>query len=280
MAGILSAIKLTEAGLTDFTVYEKADACRRHVAGEHVSRASRATCRRTSTPTRSRRPPTGATASRPATEIQAYFERVAARARRRARDVRFGDEVDELHVRRRTLAARDRSRAPRRGRRRDRGDRRAAPSRATPTSTGSTSFAGAVFHSSRWDHDVPLDGARVGVIGTGSTAVQIVVGARRPGRAALAVPAHRAVDHAAGEPGVHRRGEGARSAPTPSGWRTLHDEPRARCSASFANAVVDADSPEIADDRAARASRTSRTTSTIPSCASGCGPTTAPRASG
>ena len=31
-----------------------------------------------------------------------------------------------------------------------------------------------MFHSARWDHDVPLDGARVGIIGTGSTAVQIV----------------------------------------------------------------------------------------------------------
>ena len=31
-----------------------------------------------------------------------------------------------------------------------------------------------MFHSSRWDHEVQLDGKRVGIIGTGSTAVQIV----------------------------------------------------------------------------------------------------------
>jgi cation diffusion facilitator CzcD-associated flavoprotein CzcO len=31
-----------------------------------------------------------------------------------------------------------------------------------------------VFHSARWDHSVVLDGARVGVVGTGSSAVQIV----------------------------------------------------------------------------------------------------------
>jgi cation diffusion facilitator CzcD-associated flavoprotein CzcO len=31
-----------------------------------------------------------------------------------------------------------------------------------------------MFHSSRWDHGVRLDAARVGIIGTGSTAVQIV----------------------------------------------------------------------------------------------------------
>jgi cation diffusion facilitator CzcD-associated flavoprotein CzcO len=31
-----------------------------------------------------------------------------------------------------------------------------------------------MFHSARWDHAVAVDGARVGIIGTGSTAVQIV----------------------------------------------------------------------------------------------------------
>ncbi len=42
-----------------------------------------------------------------------------------------------------------------------------------PDIEGLEDFAGACFHSARWDHDVALDGARVGVIGTGSTAVQI-----------------------------------------------------------------------------------------------------------
>src|SRR5262249_42614863 len=43
-----------------------------------------------------------------------------------------------------------------------------------PDIAGLDSFGGAMFHSSRWDHDVVIDGARVGIIGTGSTAVQIV----------------------------------------------------------------------------------------------------------
>ena len=43
-----------------------------------------------------------------------------------------------------------------------------------PDIEGLDSFAGAMFHSSRWDHGVAIDGARVGIIGTGSTAVQIV----------------------------------------------------------------------------------------------------------
>src|SRR5262249_2116524 len=43
-----------------------------------------------------------------------------------------------------------------------------------PDIDGLETFEGAMFHSSQWDHDATMDGARVGVIGTGSTAVQIV----------------------------------------------------------------------------------------------------------
>src|SRR6202011_2979824 len=43
-----------------------------------------------------------------------------------------------------------------------------------PDIDGLDTFKGALFHSSRWDHDVRIDGARLGIIGTGSTAVQIV----------------------------------------------------------------------------------------------------------
>ncbi|MEO6469352.1 MAG: NAD(P)/FAD-dependent oxidoreductase, partial [Acidimicrobiia bacterium] len=45
---------------------------------------------------------------------------------------------------------------------------------AYPDLDGLDAFAGACFHSARWDHEVPIDGRRVGVVGTGSTAVQIV----------------------------------------------------------------------------------------------------------
>ncbi len=43
-----------------------------------------------------------------------------------------------------------------------------------PDIEGLDSFEGARFHSARWDHSVVLDGKRVGVIGTGSTATQII----------------------------------------------------------------------------------------------------------
>jgi len=43
-----------------------------------------------------------------------------------------------------------------------------------PDIKGIDTFAGAGFHSARWDHSVDLKGKRVGVIGTGSTACQII----------------------------------------------------------------------------------------------------------
>ena len=42
-----------------------------------------------------------------------------------------------------------------------------------PDIEGLADFAGPSFHTSRWDHSVDLTGKRVGVIGTGSTATQI-----------------------------------------------------------------------------------------------------------
>jgi len=35
-------------------------------------------------------------------------------------------------------------------------------------------FTGTVMHSARWDHSIPLEGARVAVLGTGSTASQLI----------------------------------------------------------------------------------------------------------
>lgn len=43
-----------------------------------------------------------------------------------------------------------------------------------PEIEGAASFAGTALHSARWHENVPLDGKRVGVIGNGSTGVQIV----------------------------------------------------------------------------------------------------------
>lgn len=43
-----------------------------------------------------------------------------------------------------------------------------------PAIPGRDRFAGAAFHTARWDHDVELSGRRVAVVGTGASAVQVV----------------------------------------------------------------------------------------------------------
>lgn len=44
----------------------------------------------------------------------------------------------------------------------------------TPYIQGAESFQGAAFHTAQWDHDVPIEGKRVGVIGSGCSAAQVV----------------------------------------------------------------------------------------------------------
>lgn len=45
---------------------------------------------------------------------------------------------------------------------------------AIPEFPGIETFAGDCFHTARWDHSVELTGKRIGVIGTGSTACQVI----------------------------------------------------------------------------------------------------------
>ncbi|MCF8168237.1 MAG: NAD(P)/FAD-dependent oxidoreductase, partial [Rhodoferax sp.] len=45
---------------------------------------------------------------------------------------------------------------------------------SVPDFVGMQSFAGPVFHSSQWRHDVALQGKRVAVVGTGASAIQFV----------------------------------------------------------------------------------------------------------
>jgi cation diffusion facilitator CzcD-associated flavoprotein CzcO len=171
MAGILSGIRLQEAGLTDFTIYEKADrfggtwrentypglACD---VPSHLYSYSFAP-----------NPEWGHRFS-PGDEIRAYFERVAA-DHGLAEHARFGEGVvrcefldgrwlvetttgrhDVVDV---VIAATGVLHHPR-----------------YPDIDGLEQFAGACFHSARWDHSVPIAGKRLGVIGSGSTGVQIV----------------------------------------------------------------------------------------------------------
>ena len=171
MSGILSAIELERAGLRDFVVYEKADrlggtwrentypgiACD---VPSHFYSYSFA--------------PNPAWSHRfaPGAEIQAYFEDVARRHGVESR-IRFGKEVTRCAFEdgRWRLAMADGST--------DAADVVIAATGvlhhpAYPDIEGIDSFAGACFHSARWDHAVSLAGKRVGVIGTGSCAIQII----------------------------------------------------------------------------------------------------------
>jgi cation diffusion facilitator CzcD-associated flavoprotein CzcO len=169
MAGILSAVKLREAGFTDIVVYEKADrlggtwrentypgvACD---VPSHLYSYSFAPN------------PEWSHVFSPGPEILAYLESVARRFGVE-KYVQYGTEVlrltftkgrwqittsdgttDDADV---VIAATGVLHHP-----------------SYPAIGGLEEFAGPVFHTARWDHSVPLDRARVGLIGTGSSSVQ------------------------------------------------------------------------------------------------------------
>ena len=103
-------------------------------------------------------------------------------------------------------------------------DARTGPS--VPDIEGLDSFAGPSFHSSRWDHDVDLQGKRVAVVGTGASAMQFVPAIAPDVEHAHDLPAVAALDHAQSRlpPAGDRRGEVAvppRAATTLAWYRFL-----------------------------------------------------------
>lgn len=170
MAGILSGIKLQEAGYTDYVIYEKSDA----IGGTWRANTypGLACDVHSHSYTYSFEPnPDWSHVFPPGPEIRDYFEGVAKKYKVVER-VRFNEEITacvydsgEWHIV--TSAGRE-----------DRADVVIAATGVLhhpnkPDVAGLDTFAGASFHSAEWDHSVPLDGKRVGVIGTGSTAIQI-----------------------------------------------------------------------------------------------------------
>jgi cation diffusion facilitator CzcD-associated flavoprotein CzcO len=171
MSGILAAIKLKERGVEDFIIHEKAAS----LGG---------TWRDNTYPGLSCDVPSHVYAYSfelkgdwshrfsPGAEIQTYFEGVAQKYEL-ARHFRFNSEIARADYRRGRwhLLARDGAR--------DEADFVISATGvlhhpAYPDIPGLAGFRGACFHSARWDHSVALDGKRVGIIGTGSTAIQIV----------------------------------------------------------------------------------------------------------
>lgn len=171
MSGLCMAMKLRDAGIDSFTVFEQAD----DVGGTWRDNTYPGlTC---DVPSRyysySFRPnPDWSRLLPPGPEIQAYFRQVADERGLRPH-IRFGTAVTAARYRDRRwwLTTAD-------------GDEEAFDVLVTATGVlriprypdiaGRESFAGPAFHSARWDHTVSLPDKRIGVIGTGSTGVQIV----------------------------------------------------------------------------------------------------------
>ena len=171
MSGLLSAIKLRDAGITNITILEKAD----KVGGTWRDNtypglscdvpAHMYTYSFAGNPEYSNRYAKGP-------EIQAYFERVSKEYELESL-IQFSTEVTDAQYEnaewRLTTAS---------------GEQLVADIVLCATGVlhhprypdipGLEDFNGEMWHTARWNHNVDLTGKRVGIIGTGSTATQIV----------------------------------------------------------------------------------------------------------
>lgn len=241
MAGILAAIKLKEAGFDDVTVYEKAEsmggtwrentypgvACD---VPSHLYSYSFAP-----------NPEWSHTFS-PGSEICAYLESVA-RAHQVDQMVRLGRQVSRLEFERGRWHI-DTAEGDR-----DQADVVIAATGVLhhpsyPDIPGLEEFSGPCFHSARWDHAVSLDGARVGVIGTGSSAVQITSAmVDTVGELRLFQRTPQWILQVPNDPIAEQ--DIARFRAQPQAMVALHDELSTSFTENFANAVVDAESAQI-----------------------------------
>jgi cation diffusion facilitator CzcD-associated flavoprotein CzcO len=240
MSGILAAIRLREAGFDDFAIYEKAD----RLGG---------TWRENTYPgiacdvpshlySYSFEPnPEWSHRFSPGSEIQVYFEEVARRHGVIPR-IRFGSEITSVEF----LGGRWRVNT--RDGRRDDVDVVIAATGVLhhpnlPSIEGLSRFGGALFHSARWDHGVKLEGRRIGIVGTGSTAVQIV-SAIVDRVARLSLFQRTAQWIMPQENPAYTEAQRAEFRRRPELLDQLHAE-TARLFAAFSNGLVDANSPQM-----------------------------------
>lgn len=113
-----------------------------------------------------------------------------------------------------------------------------------PHFEGLETFEGASFHSSRWDHDVALDGKRIGVIGTGSTAAQIT--SALVGRAARFDLFQRTPQWVLPRPNIIYSEEERAAFRDPAAIEAMVQQYREATFKGYATAVIDYDSPELA----------------------------------
>ena len=242
MAGVLSAIKLQEAGFENFSIYEKSN----RLGGTwQVNEYPGLSCDVPShlysysfapNPDWSRR-------FSPGREIQSYFENVA---RRYGVDelIQYGMEITrcEFSSGRWKIETADGST--------DEADFVIAATGvlhhpAYPDIKGLSNFEGALFHSARWDHEVSLAGKRVGIIGTGSTAIQMVT-ALVGEVSELSLFQRTAQWVMTQENPAYSEEEQAAFREHPETMSELRADIARLFTVTFANAVVDAKSPQLA----------------------------------
>lgn len=171
MAGVLCAIRLRELGVNDLSIYEKADRLGGTWRENEYPGLSCDVPSHLYSYSFAPNPEWSRTFA-PGPEIQAYFERVADR--HGVTDlIRFNKEITRCAFEngRWHLECADGTR--------DVADFVIAATGVLhhpniPDFEGASTFNGEIFHSARWNHNVPIAGRRVGVVGTGSTATQIV----------------------------------------------------------------------------------------------------------
>ncbi|MDG2060821.1 MAG: NAD(P)/FAD-dependent oxidoreductase [SAR86 cluster bacterium] len=171
MAGILAAIKLIENGFSNIIIYEKANnlggtwrdntypglIC--DVPSHHYTYSFK-------------RNPNWSTHYSTGKEIQEYFENVAIEYNLRSK-IEFNKEAVKANfVNKKWLL--EFNNGPK-----DEADILIAATGVLhhpkyPKIDGIDSFEGDIFHSSNWNHSIDLENSRVGIIGNGSTGVQIL----------------------------------------------------------------------------------------------------------
>jgi cation diffusion facilitator CzcD-associated flavoprotein CzcO len=241
MSGILAGIKLQEAGFGDYTIYEKAD----RLGGTwRENTYPGIACDVPSHLYSYSFEPNAEWSHRfsPGAEIRAYFEGVAKRHGVDQR-IRFGEEMT------RCAFEGGRWRLETKSGRRDEADVVIAATGVlhhpnVPALPGLDSFEGALFHSARWDHAAKLDGRRIGIVGTGSTAVQIV--SALVDRVAKLVLFQRTAQWIMPQDNPpFSDAEKAEFRRRPEAMRNLHAQLSLLFAQGFSNAVVDAESPQM-----------------------------------
>ena len=115
-----------------------------------------------------------------------------------------------------------------------------------PNIDGLADFEGPMFHTARWDHDVSIEGKKVGLIGTGSSGVQITA-AVAPDVEKLSVFQRTAQWIVPNERVVYTEEEKEAFRTDADLLQNLHTEMSTAFNDGFATSVIDGDS-ELIDD--------------------------------